>query len=172
MKKTFPILILLVMLCGLLVVPVSAAGTGSMTMSSASGNRGDTVTLSVKLNSNPGLVTMTIKVSYDTSVLQLISVSEPGLLIGTQLNTNYGSPYTISWIDGATTTDNNATGTIATFTFKILDNAAIGDSKVTLQFIDSYDSDYNENSFSVTSGKVTVKCNHSYGGWTDAGNGK
>ena len=172
MKRIFSVVIALLMLCSLLAVPAFAAGSGSMNMGSASGNRGDTVTLSVNLNSNPGLVTMTIRVSYDTSVLQLTNVSNPGLLVGAQLNTSYGSPYTISWVDGATTTNNTKTGTIATFTFKILDNAKIGDSAVTLQFIDSYDTDYNENSFSAASGKVTVKCNHSYGSWSDAGNGQ
>ena len=168
MKKLLSMLIVLVMLCGLLVLSASAAGNGSMSMSSASGNRGDTVTLSVNLNSNPGLVTMTIKVSYDTSVLELINVSDPGLLVGSHLNTNYGSPYTISWVDFAATTNNTKTGTIATFTFKIKDNAAIGDSTVSLQFVDSYDTDYNENSFSASSGRVTVVCNHSYGDWTKA----
>ena len=166
MKRIFSIAIVLLMLCSLLAVPTFAAGNGSLSMSSASGNRGDTVTLNVKLNSNPGLVTMTMRVSYDTSVLQLTKVSDPGLLVGAQLNTNYGSPYTISWVDGATTTNNTKTGTIATFTFKILDNAKIGDSKVTLQFVDSYDTNYNENSFSATSGKVTVTCKHNYGSWS------
>ena len=166
MKRIFSIAIVLIMLCSMLAVPAFAAGNGSMSMGSASGNRGDTVTLSVNLNSNPGLVTMTIRVSYDTSVLQLTNVSNPGLLVGAQLNTSYGSPYTISWVDGATTTNNTKTGTIATFTFKILDNAKIGDSTVALQFVDSYDTDYNENSFTATSGKVTVTCKHSYGSWT------
>ena len=172
MKKLISMLIVLVMLCSLLAVPASAAESGSMAMTSASGYRGDTVTLNVNLNSNPGLVTMTIRVSYDTSVLQLTNVSNPGLLVGAQLNTNYGSPYTISWVDGATTTNNTATGTIASFTFKILDNAAAGNSAVTLQFIDSYDTDYNENSFTAYSGAVTVICNHNYGNWSDGGNGK
>ena len=47
-----------------------------------------------------------------------------------------------------------------------MDNAKIGDSTVTLQFVDSYDTDYNENSFTATSGKVTVTCKHSYGSWS------
>lgn len=170
MKKIITKLILLVTLCSLLAFPASAAGNGSLSMTSAGGNRGDTVTLNVNLNSNPGLVTMTIRVSYDTSVLQLTSVSNSGLLVGAQLNSSYGSPYTISWVDGATTKNNTKTGTIATFTFKILDSAKIGDSNVTLQFIDSYDTEYNANSFSAASGKVTVKCNHTYGSWNNADN--
>ena len=169
MKKVFSIILVLMLLCGMLAVPVSAAGNGSLSMTSASGGRGEIVTLSVKLNSNPGLVTMTIRVSYDTNVLELTNVSNPNLLVGAQLNPTYGSPYTISWVDGATTVNNTKIGTIATFTFKIKDNAAMGDSKVTLTFLDSYDSDGNENSFSTTSGKVTVVCkNHDYSSWTKA----
>ena len=82
MKKIFSVLIILVVFCCLLAVPVSAASDGSMSMDAASGNRGDTVTLSVNLDNNPGLVTMTIRVSYDTSVLQLTNVSDAGLLAG------------------------------------------------------------------------------------------
>ena len=160
-------MLVVALLCAMITVPAQAAGSGSLSMSSASGSRGDTVTLSVSLDSNPGLVTMTIRVSYDTDVLQLTNVSNPGLLVGAQLNPTYGSPYTISWVDGATTTNNTATGTIATFTFKILDDAKIGDSTVSLQFIDSYDAEYGENSFSAYSGTVSVVCkNHDYGSWT------
>ena len=168
MKKLFSVMLILVLLCALLAMPVSATGSGSLAMTSASGGRGETVTLSVNLNSNPGLVTMSIRVSYDTSVLKLTNVSNTGKLVGTQLNPSYGSPYTISWVDGAATTDNMATGTIANFTFQILDTAAVGDSRVTLQFVDSYDALYGENSFSASSGTVTVVCkNHEYGRWEE-----
>lgn len=167
MKKLLSVILMLVLLSSLLVVPVQAAGSGSLSMTSASGSRGDTVTLNVRLNSNPGLVTMSIRVSYDTSVLQLTGVSDTGVLVGSQLNSSYGSPYSISWVDGATTANNTSTGTIATFTFKILDNAAIGDSTVTLQFLDSFDTNYAENSFSASSGKVSVVCkSHNYSSWT------
>ena len=166
MKKWLSTLIVLIAMFTMLTLTASAAGNGSVSMGSASGNRGDTVSLRVNLNQNPGLVTMTIRVSYDTSVLQLTNVSNPGVLVGAQLNTNYTSPYTISWVDGATTVNNTKTGTVAEFTFRILDNAKLGDSTVTLEFVDSYDTNYNENSFSAASGKVTVTCKHSYGAWT------
>ena len=173
MKKVFSIILVLMLLCGMLAVPVSAAGNGSLSMTSASGGRGETVTLSVKLNSNPGLVTMSIRISYDTNVLELENVSATGLLGGGDgLNTdpkNYKSPYNMSWMDYSATSDNTKTGAIATFTFKIKDNAPIGDSKVTLTFLDSYTSDYAENTFTASSGKVTVVCkNHDYSSWTKA----
>ena len=170
MKKIITIVIAVMLLSVMFVFPVSAAGNGSIAMSSASGKQGDTVTLNVTMPSNPGLVTMTIRVTYDTNVLQLTNVSDPGLLVGAQLNTSYGSPYTISWVDGAATANNTKTGTIASFTFKIKDSATVGQTTVSLQFVDSYDTDYNENHFAASSGTITVNCRaHSYGGYTSSG---
>ena len=164
MKKILSVIMVLVLLCGLLTISATAAGTGSLEMTSATGKPGETVTLSVKMNSNPGLVTMEIQVSYDTTVLQLTNVSDTGLLKGSALNPTYKSPYQITWIDDKATDNNTATGTIATFTFKILDGATAGDSKVTLEFLSSADTAFSENNFTATSGKVTVKvdCAHEY----------
>ena len=171
MKKIIALFIAIISLTILLAVPASASGNGSIAMTSGSGKQGDTVTLNVNMSNNPGLVTMTIRVTYDTDVLQLTGVSNPGLLVGAQLNTSYSSPYTISWVDGAATANNTKTGTIATFTFKIKDSAKIGKTTVSLQFVDSYDSNYSENSFTASSGTITVTCkNHSFGGYTSAGN--
>ena len=167
MKKVVSALLIMLMLCNLLPFSAVAAGNGSISMGSASGAQGGSVTLNVNLTNNPGLVTMTIKVSYDTSVLQLTKVSDPQLLVGAQLNPRYNSPYTISWVDGTTTVNNTKTGEIAAFTFKILDTAKVGDSTVTLQFVDSYDTNYQENSFSASSGKVSVTCkSHHFGSYT------
>ena len=167
MKKVVSALLIMLMLCNLLPFSAVAAGNGSISMGSASGAQGGSVTLNVNLTNNPGLVTITIKVSYDTSVLQLTKVSDPQLLVGAQLNPRYNSPYTISWVDGTTTVNNTKTGEIAAFTFKILDTAKVGDSTVTLQFVDSYDTNYQENSFSASSGKVSVTCkSHHFGSYT------
>ena len=167
MKKLLSVITIIVLLCSMLVVPVSAAGNGTIAMSSGSGKQGDTITLDVNMSKNPGLVTMTIKVTYDTNVLQLTSVSDPKLLVGSQLNTTYGSPYTISWVDGSATANNTKTGKIASFTFKIKDNAKVGATDVTLQFVDSFDTNFGENTFTATSGKITVNCKtHTYGAYS------
>ncbi len=170
MKKLIAALLAAILLCSMMIVPVSAAGNGSLAMEDRSGKRGETVTLKVDMNSNPGLLTMTIRVRYDTSVLELIKTEDTGLLVGTQLNKDYNSPYRISWMDGVATTNNVATGTIAIFTFKIKDTAAFGKSVVTLEFLDSFDAEYGSNTFSVKSGSVTVVCDHSYGAWSKLNN--
>ena len=166
MKKIIALIISAIVIFSMCIFSASAAGSGIIVMSSASAKQGDSVTLNVTMPSNPGLVTMSIKVTYDTNVLQLTNVTDSKLLVGSQLNTNYTSPYKITWADGSTTTDNKKTGTIATFTFKVKDNAQIGDSVVNLEIEDSYDTNYAENSFTASSGKITVICkNHNYGAW-------
>lgn len=164
MKKALSLLTAVILICGLCMIPASAAGNGELTVSSADAKRGETVTLDVNMPSNPGLVTMSIEMSYDTNTLELTNVTDTGLLVGIQLNPTYGSPYTMTWTDGSTEKDNTATGTIAKFTFKVKDDAAIGDTDVTLLFKDSFDADYKPNTFSVAQGKVTVACNeHNFG---------
>ncbi|MBO5318029.1 MAG: hypothetical protein J6A74_06260 [Oscillospiraceae bacterium] len=169
MKKTVTLLILIILLVTAVALPVQAAGNGSVAMGSASGKQGETVTLKVTMPKNPGLVTMAIKVSFDTNVLQLTKVTDAGLLKGTALNSSYGSPYKITWAD-TVAANNTKTGTIASFTFKIKDSAPVGATTVSLSFVDSFDTNYQENSFSASSGKITVTCkSHSFGQWQRTG---
>ncbi len=167
MKKIIMFLTSIFLICTVCFVPSSAAGSGSLAMSSASGKQGDSVTLSIDLTANPGLATMSLQVEYDTGVLSLIGVSDSKLLAGANLSSVYNSPYKITWIDYSSKSDNKKTGTIASFTFKIKDNAKVGNTSVKLIFLDSYDSIYNENSFSATSGNITVNCKtHTYTAYT------
>ena len=167
MKKIIAFLITAILLFTLVTVPASAAGSGTLAMSSASAKQGDSVTLNVNMSKNPGLVTLAISVEYDTSVFQLTKVTDAGLVVGSQLNNSYSSPYKITWVDGAATKNNTKTGKIASFTFKVKDGAKVGATNVTLKFSESYDSNYGENTFSASSGKITVTCkNHSFGAYT------
>ena len=167
MKKIITFLTSIILICTVCFVPSSAAGSGSLSMSSASGKQGDSVTLSINLTANPGLATMSLQVEYDTGALSLTGVSDSKLLAGADLSSVYNSPYKITWIDYSSKSDNKKTGTIASFTFKIKDNAKVGNTSVKLIFLDSYDSIYNENSFSATSGNITVNCKtHTYTAYT------
>ena len=55
MKRVFVCLLTALLLLGTCLFAVSAAGTGSLSATSASGYRGDTVTVAVNMNSNPDL---------------------------------------------------------------------------------------------------------------------
>lgn len=172
MKKIITFLTSIILICTVCFIPSSAAGSGSLAMSSASGKQGDSVTLNINLTANPGLATMSLQVEYDTGALTLTGVSDSKLLSGTDLSSVYNSPYKITWIDSSKS-DNKKTGTIASITFKIKDNAKVGNTSVKLVFLDSYDSNSNENSFSATSGNITVNCKtHSYTAYTKADDDK
>ncbi len=171
MKKIFAITLTLVLVLGLCIFPVSAAGTGSLSMTNAEGKQGDTVTVSVNLSSNPGLITMKFAVSYPSD-LELLSVQNSGLLGGwTTPAPTISSPYTIRWADSLAINNNTATGTIVTLTFKIKDSATPGTKAISLTFNESRDAEGSKNTFGNASATITVNCkSHSYGGYTSTGN--
>jgi len=168
MKKIIACLLTIVLLFSTGLAAVSAAGTGTLSATNASGYRGDTVTVNVNLNNNPGLISMKFQVSYSDD-LTLVSVSNSGLLNGwTTPAPTVSSPYTLRWADSLATTNNTATGTLVTLTFRIKDDADIGAQTVTITFNESRDAEGGKNSFANTSTTITVKCNHSYGTWSKA----
>ena len=160
MKKVISILLVAMMLSAMFVMPASAAGNGAIALTSTAGAPGETVTMSIVMPTNPGLVTMELEISYDTSVLELKSVADTGLLEGIELNETMASPYKMCWIDGATEENNISIDALAELTFEIKEDAAFGDTEVELTFISSYDVDTNANTFTATSGVVSVVCDH------------
>ncbi len=171
MKKVISILIALVLTFALFCVPASAAGTGTLALSNAEGKQGDTVTINVNLNSNPGLTTMRFTVSWGEG-LELASVSNAGLLSGwTTPAPTISSPYTLRWADSLSTTNSTKTGKIATLTFKIKDNATVGNKTVTLTFIESWDANGGKNTFGNATATIKVNCKtHTYGTYTKKDN--
>ena len=83
------ILSLLLLVCAL---PFSAAAEGSAAVSvgSASGKAGDTVTVNVDLTQNPGVIAMNLNVNYDEKQLELVGVNNSGVLNGFNSPSNYG----------------------------------------------------------------------------------
>lgn len=114
------------LLCGLLPGfayaddPVS----GSIVLSNASGNAGDTVTVDVAVMGNPGVMAMRMEPEFDATVLEL----KDTVLVSTD-----------EWTKGAGGQvlfdhypDSDFTGKVVTYTFKILENANPGDTQVKL----------------------------------------
>lgn len=166
MKKVITVILAVILIVSTCVFPVSAAGSGSFSMTGATGKQGDTVTVAVNLSSNPGLITMKFSITYGSD-LELTNVSNSGLLAGwTTPSPTISSPYTIRWADSLSTTNNVKTGKLVTLTFKIKDSASAGDKTVTLNFLESRDADGGKNTFSGASATVKVTCkSHTYGNY-------
>ena len=149
MKRFLSLTLVCLLLCGLLPSFAFAADatSGTIAMSNASGNAGETVTVEVEVKSNPGVMALTLEPQFDTTVLELQDT-----VLATETN----------WTEGANGKvlfdyypDSTFTGKVVTYTFKILDNAKSGDTKVELEVSAA---NFNEDivAFEVTPATVTV----------------
>lgn len=115
--------------------------TIGVSLSEASGKAGEIVEITLDITGNTGFVNLGLEISYDSSVLTLLSVSENEEVsaICTTAESIDTNPYNIVW-DSDSDVDFN--GTLATFTFKIADNAPTGDYPVDVNFYRGRDGDY------------------------------
>lgn len=149
MKRFLSLTLVCLLLCGLLPSfayaddPVS----GVIVLSNAAGSAGETVTVDVTIQSNPGVMALTLKPQFDTTVLELKE---------TAVDTEAG------WTPGAdgqvlydSYPDSTITGKVVTYTFKILEDAQPGDTQVTLE-VKAANYDENLVDFAVTPATITV----------------
>ena len=150
MKKILSLLLAIV-LAMTTVQFVIAAGTPTISVSSATADPGDTVTLKVSLANNPGINTFSLGFNYDTSRLSLTNVA---------MNSSIGGQFQYTkkavWLNSSDTTYN---GDYLTLTMKVLDNAPAGDASVAVTYNTGDISNYDEDDvdFTLVSGKVTVR---------------
>lgn len=125
-------------------------------VSDVSGKAGETVKLNVSLLNNPGIISFRIQVTYDSDSLELIS-AEPGVL-GTSFGPTTKNPFTFSWYD-AIHGDYTTTGVVAELTFKIKDDAPVGESEITLSYLedDVFNTNYENVHFDIVNGMATVE---------------
>lgn len=169
MKKALSLVLAAFFLVALFAIPAFAAGSGALALTGAQGGRGETVSLNVNLDSNPGLITMKFAIEWDKD-LELISVSDAGLLKGwTEPAPSLNSPYTLRWADSLSVENNTATGKIATLTFKISEDATPGEKNVTLISTQSWDANGGKNTIEGAKAVVVVNCpGHEYDNGCDA----
>ena len=74
MKKIFSVLVAAAMLMTLCAFGISAADEPTMTVSTVTAERGQTVTLDVVVSGNPGMNAAVLKPVYDETALELVSM--------------------------------------------------------------------------------------------------
>lgn len=136
--------------------------TPSFVVEKATASAGDTVTLAIDVENNPGILGMTLTLSYNSNVLTLkdsvngsavsdaLTLTKPG---------KYTSPCNFAW-DGIELSDDQIKdGEILVLTFNVASNAAKGTYPITI----SYDNDSIFNAdlmpvdLDIINGSVTVK---------------
>ena len=149
MKKVLSVLITAALMLQLLAMfgAVSAEGAAAMTVTSASGTVGSTVTVEVGIANNPGFHALQCEIEYDKTRLELVSIEgKIGKAIGSTEDWDMVDPGFISetadsrfiYIDPRVDSDahaaNMVTGNeVATLTFKLL---ATGTSNVTVNCVE------------------------------------
>ena len=157
-KHVFYICLLAAVLLLLSIIPSAfAAGTPTFSVSNAEGSPGDEVKLTVDVSNNPGVICIGLDITYDPAVLELKAANAASfgtLSFGPVSNI----PFKLSW-DESLKPNNTSNGSIVELTFAIKSNAALGDSVVAVSYDPDnvFNSDYDNVTFSVQSGKVRVK---------------
>lgn len=121
----------------------------------------DVVTMDIDIKNNPGLISLRFQVVYDETVLKLVSVEDTQLLKGwTTPAPTIKSPYILRWADSLSTVNHTENGTVARLTFKVRDGAAFDKTKVTIEHIESRQTDGTKVYFANASAEFKVVCPH------------
>jgi len=156
LKRFLSLTLVCLLLCGLLPSFALAddSTAGEIVLTDAAGQPGDTVTVDLQLTSNPGIVVLQVKsLSFDSTVLEL---SEVAVSFESGWNQTIVKETGSILLDKDPSANSTFTGAVATYTFKILDTAAAGDTTINLDLV-ACDKEENYVTFNVTPATVTVK---------------
>lgn len=133
-----------------------AASPITLVVDNVNARPGNTFNVAVRIQNNTGLVGFRFDVLYDTDQFELV-----GAVAGTNFaEATFGpvrSPFTVLWVD-AIHPDNTANGVVVTLTFRVSENATLGNSiiEVVPYADDFFDSAYEEVRCEAVSGTVSV----------------
>jgi len=135
-----------------------AAEEPTITVSSVTGQNGTTVDVTVSISGNPGIVSVALDMTYDSSALTLTGVAADSVLPGAMHTNVYDSPYRLTWANDTAPSNYTDNGVLATLHFKVNEDAAAGDYPVEVSVprfgIMNYDG--SSLNFATVDGKVTV----------------
>lgn len=161
MRKIVCVLLLLLLLTALALPALAVSGSVSIGVSAATLYRGDTFSVTATLNTADAIALGTVKLSYDTSALEMTGgvCHVPGTALGQVMPGQSAGTFMLSGEPAL------VSGLIFTFYFKVKDNAAFGYYPISSSA--SIGVDAGENISSGSTG-VTVACRHSYENCTKA----
>lgn len=127
---------------------------GKITIESAETKAGDTVSVAVYLENNPGVAYAKFKVDY-SDALTLVSAEDQAVLSGTftTSQTLDVKPYVLQWMGADNSTKN---GCFVILTFRVAEDAKDGVYDITMMCSEAYNADYEDVQFTITNASVTV----------------
>lgn len=163
-KRILAFILSLTMILTMSAVSMSAVaqtGNGEITLESVVAENGESVSMNVVFQNNPGIWGMDLRISYDKSALTLTSVENGDFFQDaewTKGNLN-ADVYILSYEASALENITTSSGTLATLNFKVSDTAVAGDYTVTASYSagDIINVSFDDINPSITNGKITVK---------------
>lgn len=163
-SKFFAAVCTLCLTASLGAVTAGAAGSGKVSVSSGTAERGGTVSVSVNMAENPGIYAIKLRMHYDSSALTLEAVSTGTVFDRRDITASKdlsSNPYVIVCKSGDIANNTN-TGNIITMNFKVKENAEYKSYAVTAEICQAINVKNEEHSMSADNGSVNVvKCIHS-----------
>ena len=129
-------------------------------VSDASGAPGDSVTVTVSIRNNPGIIGAALRVGYDADKVELTGVRDEKLLADPSFGESCGDdPYYLSWNDALAGGNTDTDGPLAELTFRIRDGCAPGRTQITLRFGagDVFDWNLQSVAFQAENGTLTIR---------------
>lgn len=166
MKKIIAIcMAALLLLAALPVSLVLADGTANIigTVDKANACIGETVTLTVKMESNPGMTGWIVRVSYDESALELVNQVKGDAFPAASVSFGPKKSGTMTSFADFLNPDVTANGTMFSFEFKVKEGAADGNYDITVDTndVDNF-SNQNFDTVPVEFQSASVTVGHSY----------
>ena len=151
MKKTMALIMsfMLLMTTAVNLTWAAAADTPVMTVGSVEGYKGDTVTVSVTLENNPGFSAASVKIDFDDTNITLTDAELCGDFAAGAFVSYDNLPY-ITFVKSKNTTESE----FLKLTFTIAESAEPGDISVTVLYAegDISNTDENDVNFNVVPG--------------------
>lgn len=133
-----------------------AAENGSVTLNGPDeAKAGNEIEVTVDLSTNPGLTVLGLRVAYDSEYLTLKNVVDGGIFEKLEKSQTYDvNPYVLNFSSATAESAVTATGTLATLTFEVAEDAPGGETEIICTIKEAYDFDLND--VSMDGDKITV----------------
>ena len=162
-RRILAVLLAVLMISASASFAAAAADEPTVAISTAQGKKGKSVEITVSIANNPGIVSMTLNLTYDAAALKLTGVADTGLMPGQMHTTTYTSPYTLTWANDTAPANITVNGTFAKLTFEILTDV-VGEYPIMVSVPKDgiLDFDVNNIDFRLDHGGITVLSDHTH----------
>ena len=141
-------------------VCTKAASPAVISADNVSAQPGQLIRVPLRMQQNPGVVSVKLEIGYNSDVLTLVEAKDCGLLgdtyYGGELSAN---PYTVMWVNPTIQANLTATGVVTELVFQVKGTAPQGSYPITINYgLEALlDVDLNEVPCSPVPGAVTVE---------------